>query len=44
MTENIDEVHDHIAAPGLYTGPVSDAAAASAGQMGAAAGGGPEAV
>ena len=29
--ENIDEVCNHIAALGLYMGPVSDAAAASAG-------------
>ena len=41
MTENINEVRDQIAALGLYTGPVSDAAVASAGQVGAAAGGGP---
>ena len=43
-TDNIDKLCDGIAALGLYTGPVSDAAAASAGQMGAAAGGGPGAV
>ena len=30
-TENIDEVRYRIAALGLYTGPVPDAAAASAG-------------
>ena len=30
-TENIDEVRNCIAALGLYTGPVPDAAAASAG-------------
>ena len=40
-TENINEVCDHIAALGLYMGPVSDAAAASAGQVGAVASGGP---
>ena len=43
-TENINKVCDCIAALGLYTGPVSDAATASAGQVGAAAGGGPVAV
>ena len=28
MTENVDKVYDHIAALGLYTGPVSEAAVA----------------
>ena len=31
MTENIDEVHNLIAALGLYTGPVSNTAVASVG-------------
>ena len=44
MNKSIDEVHDRIAALGLHTWPVSDAAAASAGQVGAVAGGGPGAV
>ena len=43
-TENINKVCDCIAALGLYTGPVSNAAVASASQVGAAAGGGPGAV